>query len=319
MEAMKGRWNLTNVVTGVNPGNSGGSGGSGGEVPVPPTPVSGAKSFYLWGRMPAQWDDNYPGFNGVAIYARPQDAVATCAAARARGWRIMLTTYLRSSVHVNHGIDDRFSFSKFMAQLTLWQPYAAALKEFHDDGTLIGFMVIDEPYCGDCWGGQQIGNATVDEMCRQHRLIFPWTRTYIRAAATRMTGFKWLWATGCMCQWEGSYAGGPTEGKATIEEYVGYQLAAAKSLGLTIMWGMIEVAWREYVPGTKTCASGVNSFIATRCYASAPTILHDGLYMARQEYSDGMYVWAISNPPSDWLKRSDVGAANVAIATELAS
>jgi hypothetical protein len=102
------------------------------------------------------------------------------------------------------------------------------------EGLILAHFLIDEPQAASTWGGQQVGQADVEEMARYSKSIWPTLPTAVRAAPrwllagdTTYQNLDIAWA-----QWSG-----PRRGQ-TAEEFRNENVALAKQLGVGLIFGM---------------------------------------------------------------------------------
>ena len=148
---------------------------------------------------------------------------------RAKGGRIVLKLCNGSDSYVKNA-DGTFS-------LTKWKSLVARFKNsnlgpYISDGTIVGHYLIDEPQRTQRWGGKAISPATLEDMAKYSKDIWPTMTTFVRTLpselASSSTTYRYLdagWA---------QYV----SGKGNVSTYISNEVAAAKKKGLGLMVGL---------------------------------------------------------------------------------
>jgi len=158
--------------------------------PPPPSPSAGVP-FGTYG-LPA----SDMGFSGLARGATPSNVLATAAAARRAGMRVIL----RLSGNEVANADGTFNLTKWKAAL---DRYAGVdLSSYVGDGTIAGHLLVQDPHVAADWGGRQIPHATLDEMARYSRQRWPGIPTIVHAPPSwlgdKTTAWQYLDASSVM-------------------------------------------------------------------------------------------------------------------------
>ncbi len=251
MEVMAGN---TDHVLGTPPG--GGSGSDGGGDPTPggdpdpnpfpdgniPTP-SGAKYYCTHtSRDYASLAglNALPPLNTMILAGwTPDNAVSRLAAFAAAGKRVLPSlSNVRGNWTNSNGTFNYEMWKTWTARFrgSVW----TAMLPYVANGTIPIFHMIDEPFCSQCFGGQGIPPAVVDDMARLMKGWYPGAEVLIRVSAMQMRGYQWRYVDGCYCQYN-ARAGGVdfTAGNSTnIDTYIAQNIAAAKSMSLRLTWGL---------------------------------------------------------------------------------
>jgi hypothetical protein len=82
--------------------------------------------------------------------------------------------------------DGSFSLSKWKAAIGRYA--GVDLASFVRDGTIAGHLLVQNPQVSRNWGGHQISHATLDEMARYSRQLWPSVPTIVQAPATWLDG-----------------------------------------------------------------------------------------------------------------------------------
>jgi hypothetical protein len=151
-------------------------------TPPPPTSTDGVP-FGPWG-LPTSAMATY---SGAVRNASPENVIETLRAARQAGSRVTLR--LTGSDVTNS--DGTFSITRWKAAL---DRYARVdLSAYTGDGTFAGHMVAQNPQNARAWGGKAISYATLDEMARYSRQLWPSVPTMAHAPATWLAGYAAGW------------------------------------------------------------------------------------------------------------------------------
>jgi hypothetical protein len=204
----------------------------------------------------------------------PTDITKLLPNVRARGGQVMVMLSNHDS-HVQNS-DRTFNLEKWKEQVARFKD--VNLQPFIADGTLIGFLLIDEPDDPSNWGGQKIPPSTVEEMARYSKQLWPGMTTFVRSKPVYLgsTGikFKYLDAGWAMYQsWQGD-----------VSSWVKTQVAAAKEAGIGLIVGL-------NVLNGGTEASGIKG-TKGNFYAMSPSQLRSwGTILMNEPYACGFFNW----------------------------
>jgi hypothetical protein len=166
-------------------------------------------------------------YNGAAIIITPNAMLSELSTIRSRGGKVMLS--LAGSQVFYKNADGTFSLSKWKARVDRYRN--VNFSAFINDGTIIGHNMIDEPYDAANWSGKPVTGATLEEMAKYSKSIWPSLKTVVR-------GEPYL------IKWSGTYhaldaawaqylyrKGNPTD-------YLNKNVSAAKQMGLGLVVGL---------------------------------------------------------------------------------
>ncbi len=274
-----------------------GAASAGGETPPPseppapePSPLSGVP-FGPYGLPTSEMGS----FTGLVRGATPSNVLATAAAARKAGARVILRL---SGPDVTNA-DGTFSLTKWKAAL---DRYAGVdLSSYASDGTIAGHLLVQDPHAVKDWGGQQISHVTLDEMARYSRQRWPAIPTIVHAPpswlATKTTPWQYLDASSVMYSGAAGDAG----------EWVGKQASDAGKASLGLLVGM-------NVLNGGTSASGLAGTIQDKFAMSATQLRSWGTTLVAQSLVCGLMM---SHYDEGYFGRSDIEDA-VAVVAEKA-
>ncbi|MEP7176877.1 MAG: hypothetical protein ABI860_10045 [Gemmatimonadales bacterium] len=203
------------VTTTVPSGGGGGGGGTAG-VGIP---------YGLFGMSGRKLVDPY---TSASQAGQPDSILLDLAAAKARGARIVVN-FAGGAANVKDA-DGHFDYGVWQARVDRYLPILDDLNAYVADGTLLAFLVIDEPFASGTWGGQTVPKATIDQMAQYAHSLFPGLPAVVRAAPTQMQGYAWQYVDLAWAQY--------TVKKGPIAQYASNEFASAKAQGLGLVAGL---------------------------------------------------------------------------------
>jgi hypothetical protein len=192
------------------------------EPPAQPPAPSAGVPFGPWGLPTSEM----ASYSGAVRNASPDNVIEALRAARQAGSRVMLR--LTGSDLANR--DGTFSLTKWKQAV---DRYARMdLSSYISDGTFAGHMLAQNPQNAGAWGGEAISHATLDEMARYSRQLWPSVPTLAHAPATWLAGngAGWKYLDAASVTYSGS-SGDPAA-------WVGNQAGAAGRARLGLLVGM---------------------------------------------------------------------------------
>ena len=184
----------------------------------------------------------------------PGELLSQLADIKSRGGRIVLMLAGSQPNYLNR--DGTFSLSMWKERIDRFR--GIDFSSYVKDGTIIGHYLIDEPYDPANYGGQAVTGATIDEMARYSKSIWPGMLTIVRSEPY-------------LIKWSGNYQyldaawaqylarkGDPTD-------YINKNVSAAKQMGLGLITGLNLTMRRP----SAAPRSGLSS--STRASGSAPS------------------------------------------------
>jgi hypothetical protein len=154
--------------------------------------------------------------------------LAELEAIKSRGGKVIVNL---AGGHYNY-LDEngRFSMTKWKQRVDAFR--STKFGSYVRDGTIIAHHVVDEPNDPSNWGGIPIPPATVEEMARYSKQIWPNMATVARAESSYLA--KWagtfVYLDGAWAQWV-ARKGDPTE-------FITRNVADAKRKGLSLVTGL---------------------------------------------------------------------------------
>ena len=143
----------------------------------------------------------------------------------------------RAVVKLSKGHDRYVTNSNGTFSLTKWKALVGAyrnikLDPYIEDGTIVGHMLIDEPHRASKWGGKAISHATLEEMAKFSKQLWPRMPTLIRVVPSWLgqARFTYKYVDAGWTQY--------TAGKGDPKRWVESETAAAKREGLGLVIGL---------------------------------------------------------------------------------
>ncbi|HEX6614840.1 MAG TPA: hypothetical protein VF046_00900 [Gemmatimonadales bacterium] len=195
-------------------------------VPEPGGTGGGGIPFGLWGMTGRKLVDPY---TSAMQPAQPDTILLDLAAARARGARIVVNFTGGATTNVTDSV-GHFDYGRWKARLDRFLPIVDQLNAYVSDGTLLAYLMIDEPFATNTWGGQAVPRATLDQMAQYSKSLFPELATAVRAAPSELQGYPWQYLDVSWAQY--------TVKKGPIDSYVQAQVSAARGQGLGLVVGL---------------------------------------------------------------------------------
>lgn len=164
------------------------------------------------------------------------------------------------------------------------------------DGTLMGHFLIDEPEHAARWGGKAISQATVEEMARYSKQLWPTMITFARGAPS--------WLAKAPIQYRYLDAGWVQDYtfNRNVPTWIATETAAAKLKGLGMITGV-------HVINGGNGSSGVPGTRPGKWNMSAAEIRTHGATLLKEPYACAFFLYTYLYGGSDYLARSDIKAA----------
>jgi hypothetical protein len=148
--------------------------------------------------------------------------------ARSKGARIVVKLSGNDKYYKN--ADGTFNLTKWKTMVDRFK--TVSIGGYITDGTLLGHLLIDEPYLAARWGGHVIPHTTLEAMAKYSKQIWPGMTTIVQATprwlATSTTTYVYLDAGWAQYVW--------SMGDAAT--WIGKESAAAKTKGLGLIVGL---------------------------------------------------------------------------------
>lgn len=252
--------------------------------PSEPTPSGTGILFGLHGLPLTQ----IGAYDGAGRSVTPDNVLATVRAARQSGTRVVL----RMVVSGVKNADGTFNLAKWKESLERYE--RVDLASFATDGTIAGHVLVQNPENARSWGGKTISYATLDEMARYSRQLWPAIPTLVEAPAT--------WLARNPVDWNHLDAASATYAASSGDaaSWVAEQASAAKSAGLGFLAKMSALNGGTSASGIAGATEGKYAMSASQLRNWGSTILaqsqvcglvvlrYDEAYFGRSDIRDAM-------------------------------
>jgi hypothetical protein len=166
--------------------------------------------------------------NWLPIWLPKRSLPAELAAIKSRGGKVILSL---AGSHAHYlDANGHFSMTKWKERVNAFKPIA--FSSYTTDGTVVGHLIIDEPNDSSNWGGIPVPPATVEEMARYSKQLWPNMPTLVRVESSYLA------------QWSGSYRyldaawAQYVSRKGDPKEFITRNVADAKRKGLALITGL---------------------------------------------------------------------------------
>jgi hypothetical protein len=163
-------------------------------------------------------------YNGALRNIYPKELRSTLAQIKARGGKVVLMFAGSEQFYKSRG---RFDMGKWKARINRFR--GVDFSSYVRDGTVIGHFLIDEPNDAHNWG-RPIPGATLDEMARYSKQLWPSMATIVRAEPFRLGRSNWRYLDAAWAQY--------TSTKGNINTYISRNSADARRMGLALVVGL---------------------------------------------------------------------------------
>jgi hypothetical protein len=241
------------------------------EPPPPPPPAPTSALPFGLAYAPASEDAG--NWNSSVFKATPSSLVYRLNTAATS--QIKLVVMLASMPQVKNS-DGTFNLSKWKTEVDKFR--GLAVGTYIANGTYYLHYLVDQPNCASCWGGTAIPWATVEEMARYSKSIWPGLATVARVAPSDLAKatFQWTYLDAGWFQYDTRMG--------DIRTYLANQVAQAKNEGLGLVAGLYvkHAAGMGTAPMTASQIKSLGTVIASDPYVCAATgWKYDATYLAQ--------------------------------------
>jgi hypothetical protein len=206
---------------------------AGSTTPPPPPPdtttppPSTTSSRLPFGLSLAPAADYSTRWTGTVYRADPADLVSRLGLAKSVGMRLIVSL---AQPAASQNADGTFNLTKWKAEVDRFR--ALSLGGYVSDKTLYLHQLVDLPDCAACWGGAAIPWATVEEMAKYSKSIWPSLPTTVRTPPTSLAraSFRWSYLDAGWAQYNTKLG--------DLQTYLKAQVAAAQLEGLGLVAGL---------------------------------------------------------------------------------
>jgi hypothetical protein len=170
--------------------------------------------------------------------------------------------------------ENGFSLTKWQQRVDRFRrlnlaPYIA-------DGTIIGHFIMDEPSDPTNWNGHPVPPATVDEMARYSKSIWPDMPTVIRGWPAYLKGYQYQYLDAAWAQYHERF--GP------IDAFISTNIHDAQAAGLALVAGL-------NVLNGGTSSSGIPGKTTGKFAMSASELRTWGNALLSEPYFCALFMW----------------------------
>ena len=233
-------------------------------------------------------NDKYGGtVTGALRSLDPRSLVANLEAARQAGVQVIVSFVGAANNYQNR--NKTFSLDKWKAQLN---PYKGVdFSSYINDGTIIGHYILDEPHDPTNWGGTVVSPATVDEMARYSKQLWPTMPVIIRGWPDFLKGYTFHYLDAAWAQY--------SERKGPIADFVRNNVRDAKAAGLALVVGLNVLDGGNKSSGIRGNSRGHYAMNGSQLNAWGSALLAD-------DYPCAFIAWKWD---ASYMNRSDVKSA----------
>jgi hypothetical protein len=168
-------------------------------------------------------------YSGGRLSLEPKYALKTLMEVRARGGKVLIQLAGLQSYYKD--ARGHFSFTKWKARINRFR--GINLTPFILSGTVAGHYLIDEPQDKKNWNGQPIPGATLEQMAKYSKQLWPGMVTIVRAPPGKIKwGGTYHYLDAAWAQVENP------RGNLNVKYWFDQNVAAARSQGLALVVGL---------------------------------------------------------------------------------
>lgn len=180
--------------------------------------------------------------------------------------------------------------------LAMWKKRVDAYRNvdfstYVTDGTIIGHYILDEPHDAANWAGKTVPQATVDEMARYSKSIWPSMPTIIRGWPAYLKGYQYRYLDAAWAQYSDRFG--------SVSQFLSENVRDSKASGLALVVGLNQLAG-----GSK---KGLTGFISGKYAMTADELGSWGKALINEPYACAFLSWAYD---SKYLSRPDIKQTN---------
>jgi hypothetical protein len=239
----------------------------------------------------SQYGKNFSG-SLVNTSSATRSLVPVLTAAKRAGVKVVIS--LVGAEHYYKNSNGTFSLAKWKKRVDAYR--RVNLSSFIKDGTIIGHYILDEPHDPSNWAGRTVSRATVDEMARYSKSIWPSMPTIVRGWPAYLKGYNYRYLDAAWAQYSARFGNVSTWLKNNVRD--------AKASRLALVVGLNQLQG-----GAK---GGLNGFYRRGFYSmSASQMRSWGAAILADPYPCAFLSWAYN---TKYLKRSDIKSAKTYLA-----
>jgi hypothetical protein len=235
------------------------------------------------------------GFSGslVNTSSATRALIPMLAAARRNGVKVVIS--LVGADHYYKNGNGTFSLAKWKSRVNRYR--GVNFSSYIKDGTIIGHYILDEPHDPSNWAGHTISRATVDEMARYSKSIWPSMPTIVRGWPAYLKGYRYRYLDAAWAQYSARFG--------SVSPWLSKNIRDAQSSHLALVVGLNQLAGGG--------RGGLAGFYRRGFYAmSAKQMRAWGAAILSSSYPCAFLSWAYN---SKYMNRSDIKSARAYLAS----
>jgi hypothetical protein len=214
------------------------------------------------------------------------------AAAKRSGVKVVISLVGAGKYYKNS--NGTFSLTKWKKRVDAYRK--VNFSSYVKDGTVVGHYILDEPHDASNWAGKTVSRATVDEMARYSKSIWPSMPTIVRGWPKFLKGYNYRYLDAAWAQYSGRFGNVSTWLKENVRD--------AKASGLALVVGLNQLQG-----GSK---GGLNGFYRKGYYSmSASQMRSWGSTILSDSYPCAFLSWQYH---AKYMGRSDIKSASTYLA-----
>jgi hypothetical protein len=234
-----------------------------------------------------------PMYNGTQLGITAPNFLSELRVARSKGGHFVQKMAGKRDEDIQNA-DGTFSLTKWKNLVNGFK--GLDFRSYVTDGTLMGHFLIDEPENASRWGGKAISQATVEEMARYSKQLWPFLTTFARGRPSWLAkasfGYTYLDAG-----WVQDYTF-----NRDVPAWIASETAAAKLKGLGMIVGI-------HVINGGDGSSGVRGTRAGKWNMSAAEIRTHGATLLKEPRACAFFLYSYLDGGAEYMARSDIKAA----------
>jgi hypothetical protein len=227
---------------------------------------------------------------GIVYTATPSGLLTTLSQVKAKGGRVLIR--LAGGENDYKNADGTFNLAKWKSGADKFRNIN--FNSYITDGTIVGHFILDEPHFPSRWGNKAIPQATVEEVAKYSKQLWPNLPTLVAAPANWLAqapvtyvNLDAAWAT-----WRAKTASSPTT-------WIANQVSRAKSKGLGLVVGLNVLDGGDG-------SSGIRGTLAKTWAMSATELKNYGTALLNQSYACAFVNWRYD---AGYYGRTDIKTA----------
>jgi hypothetical protein len=259
----------------------------------PPRRPAGLIQFGAYELKPEEYGEP---FNTSVVSLSPDYAWTLLDGLQARGAKVIVNFAGGSFKNVQNP-DGTFSYDRWKERVDRFLPDKEKIRKYIDSGTLVGFMMVDEPHSEPSWGGKAIPFNTIEEMAEYSKSLWPALTTSVRANPSWLARapFTWKYLDAGWAQY--------SVRKGDIEAFTRDNVTAGKRAGLGVIGGLNVLDGGNGSSGRLGTYAGAHSM-------SASELRTYGSVLVANPYVCSFHVWKYD---PDYMDQPDIKAAFMAL------